>query len=62
MFGVRDNASAVARVLGVGAQLIDVLGPRALQADHEAAAEGNHQEQTDSDQQLFEQRHLSACS
>ena len=43
------------RVLGVGAQLIDVLGPRTFQADHEAAGEGDHQEQADSKQQLFEQ-------
>ncbi|MNV03479.1 hypothetical protein D3C71_937490 [compost metagenome] len=43
------------RVLGVGAQLVDVLGTRALEADHEAAGEGDDQEQTDSDQQLFEQ-------
>ena len=37
-------------ILGVGAQLVDVLGARAFQADHEAAAEGDHQEQTDCDQ------------
>ncbi|MNL54042.1 hypothetical protein D3C87_1773370 [compost metagenome] len=50
------------RVLRVGAQLVDVLGTRALEADHEAAGEGDDQEQTDSDQQLFEQRHLWSCS
>ena len=43
------------RVLGVGAQLVDVLGTRAFQADHEATAEGDHEKHTDSDQQLFEQ-------
>lgn len=49
-------------VLGMGAQLIDVLGTRTFQADHEAAAEGHDQEHADCDQQLFEQRHLSSCS
>ena len=49
-------------VLSVRAQLVDVLSTRALQTDHEAAGEGDHQEQTDSEQQLFEQGHLSACS
>ncbi|MNN18349.1 hypothetical protein D3C81_1315560 [compost metagenome] len=49
-------------VLGMGAQLVDVLSARALQTDHETTGEGDHQEQTDSNQQLFEQRHLSTCS
>ncbi|MNM75276.1 hypothetical protein D3C81_870590 [compost metagenome] len=42
-------------VLGMGAQLVDVLAARTLQADHEAAAEGDYQEQADGKQQLFEQ-------
>ena len=53
--GCQGQRQGGRRVLRVGAQLVHVLGTRAFQADHEAAAEGDHQEQTDSDQQLFEQ-------
>lgn len=38
------------RVLCMGTQLVDVLGTRAFETDHEAAAEGDYQEQTDCDQ------------
>ncbi|MNJ37018.1 hypothetical protein D3C77_318230 [compost metagenome] len=43
------------RILGVRAQLVDILATRAFQADHEAAAERDYQEQADGKQQLFEQ-------
>ncbi|MCY1551973.1 hypothetical protein D9M68_883400 [compost metagenome] len=43
------------RILGVRAQLVDVLAARAFQADHETATEGDHQEQANGQQQLFEQ-------
>jgi hypothetical protein len=37
------------------AQLVDVLTARAFQTNHETAGEGDHQEQADGKQQLFEQ-------
>ncbi|MNG95010.1 hypothetical protein D3C79_540330 [compost metagenome] len=43
------------RILGMRAQLVDVLAARAFQADHETATEGDHQEQANGQQQLFEQ-------